>query len=266
MMSNPLGNIYYFPIMTISPANHDPDLLVQQYREDLAASFHWFARLHWHEAHANHFSVAVSDCGSEFLINPCGRHFSNVRASELLLLNTNKPMDLDGGNAPDPTAWYIHSALHRNNPKARCVMHLHSPGALALSCLEDKLLPPIDNNTARFFDRVAVDNCFDGMSLSEGEADRLADCIGEKPVLLMGNHGVLVVGESIAQAFDDLYYFERACQTYIAVLSTGREASIMSDEIAEKTAQQWKAYSGFAESHLCEVREILDREEPDYKN
>jgi len=77
---------------------------------------------------------------------------------------------------------------------------------------------------------------------------------------------VLVVGESIAQTFDDLYYFERACQTYITVLSTGKSASILSDDAAEKTARQWEEYSGFAESHLREVREILDREEPDYKS
>jgi ribulose-5-phosphate 4-epimerase/fuculose-1-phosphate aldolase len=264
-MSNLAEKIYYFPIMPTSSAIHVPDVIMQQCREDLAATFHWFARLNWHEAHANHFSVAVGDSGSEFLINPCGRHFSNIRASELLQLDADKPMDLDEGDAPDPTAWYIHSALHRNNPKARCVMHLHSPGALALSCLEDKGLPPIDNNTARFFDRVAIDDSFDGMSLSDEEADRLVNCIGDKPVLLMGNHGVLVAGESIAQTFDDLYYFERACQTYITVLSTGKVASVMSDEIAEKTAQQWKNYSGFAESHLREIRGILDREEPHYK-
>lgn len=104
------------------------------------------------------------------------------------------------------------------------------------------------------------------MSLSEEGANRLVACIGDKSVLLMGNHGVLVTGESIAQTFDDLYYFERACQTYIAVLSTGKKPSIMSNEIAEKTARQWARYSGFAESHRREIREILDREEPDYKH
>jgi len=238
---------------------------MQRHREDLAAAFRWFARLNWHEAHANHFSVAVNESGSKFLINPAGRHFANLRASELLLLDADNPMSIDKNNAPDPTAWHIHSAVHGNNPKARCVMHLHSPGVLALSCLEDRVLPPMDNNTARFFNRYAVDDAFDGMGLSEGEANRLAACIGKKSVLLMGNHGVLVAGESIAQTFDDLYYFERACQTYIAVLSTGKKVSTMNDETAEKTARQWKEYVGFAESHLREIREILDREEPDYK-
>jgi ribulose-5-phosphate 4-epimerase/fuculose-1-phosphate aldolase len=238
----------------------------QRSREDLSAAFRWFARLNWHEAHANHFSFAVNDSGSKFLINPGGRHFSNIRAGELLLLDTENPSDFDNSNAPDPTAWYIHSAIHRKVPTARCVMHLHSPGVLALSCLEEKILPPMDNNTARFFNRFAVDHVFDGMGLSDGEADRIAACIGDKSVLLMGNHGVLVAGETIAQTFDDLYYFERACRTYITVLSTGKKVSVMSDEVAEKTARQWEDYSGFAESHLREVREILDREEPDYKS
>jgi len=237
----------------------------QQQREDLTTAFRWFARLNWHEAHANHFSVAVNDSGSEFLINPGRRHFANIRASELLLVHADQPRTAGNGESLDPTAWHIHSAVHRSNPHARCVLHLHSPGALALSCLNDKKLPPMDNNTARFFNRIAVDDAFDGMSLSDEEGNRLVDCIGDKPVLLMGNHGVLVVGKSIAQAFDDLYYFERACQTYISVLSTGKSISIISDEIAEKTARQWDEYSGFAESHLREVREILDREEPDYK-
>ena len=239
---------------------------MQQQSEDLSAAFRWFARLNWHEAHANHFSVAVNDSGSAFLINPGGRHFANVRAGELLLLDSDEPPAGDLSKTLDPTAWHIHSAIHRSNPHARCAMHLHSPGVLALSCLEDKNLPPIDNNTARFFKRFAVDESFDGMGLSGEEGDRLAECIGDRSVLLMGNHGVLVVGESVAQTFDDLYYFERACQTYISALSTGRKLSVLSDDIAEKTARQWEDYSGFAESHLREVREILDREEPDYKS
>ena len=252
--------------MSISLASHDKDQDLQQAREDLAAAFRWIARLNWHEAHANHFSFAVSDSGSQFLINPNGRHFSSIRASELLLLDADDETTMQRPDAPDPTAWYIHSAVHRNVPHARCIMHLHSPSALALACLEDKTLPPIEQNSARFFNRLAVDDAYDGMGLGDEEGTRLANSIGDKPVLLMGNHGVLVACESIAQAFDTLYFFERACATYISVLSTGQPLAIMTDEIAETTARQWEAYSGFAESHLREVRVILDREEPDYKD
>ena len=251
--------------MSISLASQDPERGMQPHREDLAATFRWIARLNWTEANANHFSFAVNENGSRFLINARGRHFANVRASELLLLDANDPTTMEKENAPDPSAWCIHSAMHRNVPQARCVMHLHSPHALVLACLEDKTLPPLDNNTARYFNRMAVDDAFNGMGLGD-EGDRLTSCIGDQSVLLMGNHGLLIAGKSIAEAFDNLYYFERACETYIAVLSTGKTAAIMSDEVAEKTAQQWESYTGFAEAHLREVREILDREEPDYRD
>ena len=251
--------------MSVSLVNSDRDQLIQQYREDLAAVFRWIARLNWHEANANHFSFAVSDDGAQFLINPRGRHFSNIRASELLLLDASDKTTMEQDNAPDPSAWCIHSAMHRNVPQARCVLHLHSPSALVLACLKDRSLPPMDNNTARYFNRIAVDDAYDGMGLGD-EGDRFSQCIGDKSVLLMGNHGVLVAGKSIAEAFDNLYYFERACETHIAVLSTGKEPAIMTDEVAEKTACQWEDYDGFAEAHLREVREILDREEPGYRD
>ena len=248
--------------MSVSLSEHTSGLGMQALREDLAACFRWFARLGWNEAHANHLSVAVNDDGSQFLINPNGRHFANVRASELLLLDANDESTMRRPDAPDPTAWCIHSAMHRNLPHARCVMHLHSPSALVLASLKDRILPPIDNNTARFFNRMAVDDAFDGMGLgSEGE--RYCERMGDKSVLLMGNHGVMVAGPTVADAFDSLYYFERACETY--ALSTGKELDVMSDEVAEKTARQWETYDGFAASHLAEVREILNREQPDYR-
>jgi ribulose-5-phosphate 4-epimerase/fuculose-1-phosphate aldolase len=139
-------------------------------RRDLAAAFRWFARLGMAESVANHFSVAVSQDGTQFLVNPCRRHFSQIKASELLLLNANDPTTLDQPNAPDPTAWYLHAGLHAHVPHARCIMHLHSKYATALGCLEDSTLYPIDINAARFFGRVAVDPQFAGMALSSDEA------------------------------------------------------------------------------------------------
>jgi ribulose-5-phosphate 4-epimerase/fuculose-1-phosphate aldolase len=236
-------------------------------RIDLAAVFRMTARLNMHEGVANHFSYAVSDDGNQFLINPFGRHFSSVRASELLLLDARDDSTMDKPNAPDPTAWSIHSAMHRNAPQARCVLHVHSKYATVLSSIEQDGLPPIDQNAMRFFDRVSIDTGFDGMGLGE-EAERLTTTLGNNRILIMGNHGVMAVGESIARAFDELYYFERACETYILALTTGKPLRIISDEVAEKTAQQWEDYVdriGLAAAHLRELRTILDREEPDYK-
>ena len=129
-------------------------------RADLAATFRWTARLNMHEAVANHFSLAVNDDGTHFLINPNQAHFSQIKASDLLLLDANDPDVLDKPNAPDPTAWGLHGSIHRLCPHARCVMHVHSIWATVLACLADSTLPPIDQNTATFFNRYVVHDDF----------------------------------------------------------------------------------------------------------
>jgi len=236
-------------------------------RINLAAVFRMAARLNLHESVANHFSYAVSDDGGQFLINPFGRHFSTLRASELLLLDAHDDDSIDAANRPDPTAWAIHSAMHRNAPQARCVLHAHSKYSTVLASIEAEGLAPIDQNTMRFFNRVSIDDGFDGMGLDD-EAERLSKTLGNNTILLMGNHGVMAVGETIGKAFDELYYFERACETYITALMTGIPLRIVSDAVAEKTAQQWQDYIhrvGLSEAFLSEIRVILDREEPDYR-
>ncbi|MHC5351605.1 class II aldolase and adducin N-terminal domain-containing protein [Metapseudomonas furukawaii] len=236
-----------------------------QARVDLACAFRWAARLGLHEAIANHFSLAVSADGREFLINPYGKHFSEIRASDLILVNADDPGTLDRPDAPDITAWALHGALHRNQPQARCVLHTHSRYATALACLADSRLPPIEQNCMRFFERLAIDEGFDGMGLGD-EAERVSRLLDGKPVLLLGSHGVMVAATSVAQAFDDLYYFERACELYLTALATGRPLRIASDEVARKTARQWLEYPDFAEKHFAALKRILDREEAGYSS
>jgi ribulose-5-phosphate 4-epimerase/fuculose-1-phosphate aldolase len=234
-------------------------------RIDLAAAFRWFARLDMHESIANHMSVAVD--GSRFLINPCRLHFSRVTAASLLLLDAHDPTTLDQPDAPDPTAWYLHARLHALLPQARCIMHLHSKYATALACLADSTMPPIDMNTARFFGRVAIDDGFAGMALSDEEGDRQAALMTDgKTVLLMANHGVLVIGPTVADAFDELYYFERAAETLLTCYAAGRPLRVMPDEVARLTEQQWRGYGRFAADHLDNVKAILDAEEPGYRD
>lgn len=234
-----------------------------QQRIDLAAAFRWTARLNMHEGIANHFSLAVSDDGSRFLLNPYGRHFSKMRASDLLLVDAKDPAMAERDDI-DPTAWCIHGAMHRNNLGARCIMHVHSKYATALASLKDSSMPPIDQNTMRFYNRIAIDDGFDGMGMGE-EAERLATVLGNKRLVIMGNHGVMVVGDTVAKVFDELFYFERAAETLITALSTGRELRIASHEVAEKTARQFEDYPGFAERHLAALKDILDSDEPDYR-
>ena len=253
--------------MTVMLRNDDmlSEAEIQEARVDLAASFRWFARLNMHEAVANHLSVAVSKDGSRFLMNPRGRHFSRVRASDLLLLDSSDQTTLQRSDSLDPTAWFIHGRLHALLPEARCVMHLHPAYTTALAGLEDSTLYPIDQNTMRFYDRVATDPDFEGMALADAEGDRLARVMGKKSILMMGNHGITVTAPSIATAFDEMVYFERAAQTLMIAYSTGKKLRVASDSVARTTAKQWLDYPHLADDHLNEVKAILDAEEPDYR-
>ena len=237
-------------------------------RVDLAAAFRIAAKLDWHESVANHFSAAISDDGATFLMNPRWRQFELIRASELLELRAGDASVMERPDAPDPSAWCIHGAIHAEVPAARVLLHCHPPYATTLASLADPTIKPIDQTTARYHDRVAYDLNFGGLADDEAEGKRLAGVIADHPVLMMGNHGVMVVGETIARAFDELFYFERACENYIIALTTGKTLRVASDAVAEKTAEQWDDYVtrvGISAAHLREIREILDREEPDYK-
>tara|TARA_B100000953_G_scaffold204427_1_gene168616 strand:+ start:178 stop:903 length:726 start_codon:yes stop_codon:yes gene_type:complete len=236
----------------------------KQERINLAAAFRWAARLNMHEAVANHFSLAVSDDGSQFLLNPIGLHFSEICAKDLILLDSNDSSTMSQPNAPDPTAWAIHGAMHRNNPQARCILHVHPKYATILACLEDKTMKPIDQNTMRFYEKVSIDNGYDGMGLGD-EAERLSTILGNNSVMLMGNHGVLTAAKTVAKAFDDLFYFERSCETLIGAYQTGKKLHLASHEVATKTAQQWEKYDA-SDLHFDALKRILDKEEADYKN
>jgi ribulose-5-phosphate 4-epimerase/fuculose-1-phosphate aldolase len=236
-------------------------------RCELAAAFRLAYRENWHEAVANHFSLAVSDDGKKFLINPAGVHFSRVKASDLLLCDADNPgASLNQERAPDPTAWGIHSAFHRNEPRARACLHVHAMSATVFSCLQDAFLPPIDQNTARFFNRYGYDDGYEGMGF-DSEGERISKTLGPHRILVMGNHGVMAAAESVARAFDELYYFERACETYIKAAATGLPLKVLGDNVAETTAQEWENYPGRPwQKHFDALMAILDEEEPSFRD
>lgn len=234
-------------------------------RVDMAAAFRWTARLNMHEGVANHFSLAVNDDGTQFLMNPNQVHFSRVKASDLLLIDANDPDTLKGPNAPDPTAWGLHGGVHRACAHARCVMHVHSVFATVLACLQDSRLPPIDQNCCTFFNRVVIDEEYGGLAF-EDEGARCATLLTDpkQKVMVMGSHGVMVIGDTVAETFNRLYYFERAAETYIRTLQTNLPFRRISDEIAEKTATELENYPEQDARHLAELMAILDTEGSDY--
>jgi len=234
-------------------------------RIDLAAAFRWAAKLNYHEAVANHFSLAVNDSGTQFLMNRNQVHFSRVTASDLLLLDADDPNVLSHPDAPDITAWGLHGSVHRRCPHHRCVMHVHSMFATVLASLKDSNLPPIDQNSAMFYERYVIDDGYGGLA-TESEGERCAAQLTDpaKKVMIMGNHGVLVMGSSVADTFNRLFYFERAAETYIRALQTGQELRVLSHEVASSTAAEIDDYPEQAERHLDELKAILDDEGSNY--
>lgn len=237
----------------------------QQERIDLAAAFRWAERLGLHEAVANHFSLAVNEDGSQFLMNPNQMHFSRIKASDLQLLNANDKDTMTGPHPPDPTAWGLHGSIHRMCPHARCLMHVHSMHATVLASLTDSTLPPIDQSTAMFYGRHIVDTTYGGLAFAE-EGERCAALLDDPKIriMVMGNHGVLAIGPTVADALFQLYYFERAAETYIRALQTGQPLRLLSHAVAQKTSDEIAEYPGSATNHLKEIKLILDEEGSTY--
>jgi ribulose-5-phosphate 4-epimerase/fuculose-1-phosphate aldolase len=235
-------------------------------RIDLAAAFRLAVRFDWHESVGNHFSAAVSADGKRFLMNPRWRHFGSIRASDLMLLDADDHDVMNRPDAPDASAWTIHGTIHRRRPSARVLLHCHPPYATALATLKDPSMKPIDNNTARFFGSLAIDSDFGGIADSAEEGEKLAETLGNAKTLMMGNHGVTTTGETVAEAFEDLYFFERAAKTLILAYSTGQPLNVLSDEIAEKTAEGWGPYKGMAFAHFDYLKAELDKIDKSYRD
>ncbi len=220
-------------------------------RVDLAAAFRCAARLNMHEGVCNHFSVMLP--GQRFLINPKGTHFERMTASGLIVIDEHGKT-LEGTGRPPMTGYSIHTRLHLRHPSAKVVLHLHAPYSIEM----------IHQNAARFFGQIAYDDHFNGIAVQTNEGDRMADAMGDKRILFLANHGVVVVGENIARAFDDFYYLERACQVQVLAMQCGRPLNVMSDEIARLTHEQFGGVGINAELHFTAMKKILDDAEPSY--
>jgi len=233
-------------------------------RVDLAAAFRLAVRLEMHEGVCNHLSVMLPGTRDRFLLNRFGLHWSEVTASNLLALDAAGNV-LEGEGDFEKTAFYIHSRIHLANPNAACVLHTHMPYATALTLTEPGRLEMVEQNALRFVDDIAYDDEYNGLVVDNAEGDRLARVLGNKRVMFLANHGVVVVGRSVAEAFDLMYYLERACRLQVLALSTGRKLRPVTREVARATyellLEQNSVYAG---AHFGALKRILDREEPDY--
>jgi ribulose-5-phosphate 4-epimerase/fuculose-1-phosphate aldolase len=210
---------------------------VRKLCEDLALALRAAAHHGLSEGVCNHFSIALPDNGDVFLLNPRGLHWSEVRGEDIVMIDSagNK---LAGRHPVEPTAMFIHAAVHRIAGKA-CVLHTHMPHATAMTLTDARALDPTLSQTAmRFHGRLAVDANYNGLALDMGEGERIAHAMQGADVVFLGNHGVIVCGQRIDYAYDDLYYLERACEVQILAASMGRKLVPVDAELAERVARE----------------------------
>jgi len=231
-------------------------------RVDLAAAFRLAVRLDLHEGVCNHFSVMLD--GGRFLLNRYGLHWSEVTASNLLTLDAQGKV-LEGEGEFEKTAFYIHSRIHLAHPRAACVLHTHMPYATALTLLEGGRLEMAEQNALRFHDDIAYDDLYNGLVVDDAEGDRLARALGTKRVMFLASPGVIVVGGTVADAFDSMYYLERACRLQVLARSMGGKLRSVRPEVVRTAYRMMREDAPkYAEAHFGALKRILEREEPGY--
>jgi ribulose-5-phosphate 4-epimerase/fuculose-1-phosphate aldolase len=233
-------------------------------RIELAAAYRLAARFGLNEGISNHFTARA---GESFLVIPHGLHFSEVTASSLLLVDPDGKVRKGKGDV-ESSAFFIHSSILKARADAQAVLHTHQPYATALTLLENGRLLPASQNALRFHGRVAYDDRYQGAADHREEGARIASVAGAKDVLFLAHHGVVVVGSSVAKAFDDLYFLERAAQVQVLAHSTGGRLRSIPDEVAEGYVREDRPNSlrEQAKRHFEGLLRLLDREEPDYRD
>ncbi|NCZ76064.1 MAG: aldolase [Betaproteobacteria bacterium] len=238
---------------------------LQACREDLAAALRWSAHLGLNEGVCNHYSYAWQP--DRFLINPQGLHWTEVCASDILLIDGEGRL-IEGKHPIEPTAFFIHAWIHKLNPQAKAVLHTHMPYATALSLVEGGRLAWCNQNALRFWNRVAYDELYNGVALDDAEGQRIARSLSGKDVVFMASHGVTVVGQSLAWAFDDLYYLERACmhQVLATQVAAGRALRLIPEAICEATAAQIAGERQQSDLFFASIKRLLDRDQSGWRN
>jgi ribulose-5-phosphate 4-epimerase/fuculose-1-phosphate aldolase len=240
----------------------------RQAKIDLAACHRLAVKYGLHEGIDNHLTMLVPGHPDRFYLAPFGLHWSEVRASDFREIDFNGKV-VRGGGAVEDTALFIHLPVHRLAPQGRVALHTHMPYATALSMLENPRLEMALQTALGFYEDIAYEADYNGLAFDQAEGERLARALGSKGVLIMANHGVLVVGNSMPQAFERLYFLERAAQAQILALSTGRPLRLVRDTVVRATAKQFQIGAQVggedrAALHFAALKRMLDRSEADY--
>ncbi|MBI1779124.1 MAG: aldolase [Proteobacteria bacterium] len=234
-----------------------------QARVDFAAVFRWSARLGYQTGTCNHYSLMVPGSDDRFLVNPEGLFWSEITASSLLLCDLDGKV-IEGEGKLERTAYCLHAPIHRMNPKARALLHTHMPYATALCLLDGGRLEPTNQTAVVFWDRIAYDENYLGLAMEPEEGVRVGNILGDKDIVMMRNHGPMVSGPSIAQAFGNLYFLEEACKVQLIAMSANRPMKPIQPKIAESVVKEVQTWPEYADTYLVAIKRTLDREEPDY--
>jgi ribulose-5-phosphate 4-epimerase/fuculose-1-phosphate aldolase len=224
--------------MSITAHEQDYDSVkIRTLRNDLALALRAAAHHGLSEGVCNHFSVEIPDESGRFLLNPQGLLWHEIQGDDIVMVDTQGKR-LAGRHPVESTAMFIHAAVHRIAKKA-CVLHTHMPYATALTLTRERALDTaLSQNAMRFHGRVAVDEHYNGFALDASEGERIATAMQGADIAFLGNHGVVVCGERIDYAYDDLYFLERACMMQVLAMSTGSPLVPVDTVLAKRVGQQ----------------------------
>jgi ribulose-5-phosphate 4-epimerase/fuculose-1-phosphate aldolase len=237
---------------------------LSQARIDLAAVLRWSARLGYQTGTCNHFSFMAPGRDDLFLVNPEGYFWSEVTASSLLLCTLDGEV-IEGEGTVETTAFSLHAPIHRHNPGASACFHTHMPNATALCLLKDGRVLPVVQEAMMFHDQIAYDESYSGLALDIAEGERVARLLGDKEVIFMRNHGPLVVGPDVGQAFYSLYYLEQACRLQLLAMQSGQPLAQVSPQLARPVMEAVHSAHAYGSVFLNAIKRVLDKEEPEYK-
>lgn len=231
-------------------------------RVDLAAAYHLAEIFDMTELIWNHISARVPGKEEHFLINPIGFMYDEVTASNLVKIDIDGKK-IAGDGRTSEAGFVIHSAVHRARPDVVCVMHSHTIEGVAVSCMEEGLLQ-LCGETAFLYDDVGYHD-YEGISLELDERERIVQALGNKHALILRNHGLLTVGESVAEAFMRMFWLQYSCKVQLKLLSMGREFITLPETLAAKTAEQNQEVAAPGAFEWPALLRRLDRVSPNYK-
>jgi ribulose-5-phosphate 4-epimerase/fuculose-1-phosphate aldolase len=234
---------------------------VTQARIDLTAALRSAARMGLNEGVCNHFSLEMPGDPTKFLINPQGFHWSELTPADLMVVD-EKGEVVEGRHQVEPTAFFIHGRIHLGKRK-KAVLHTHMPFATALTLLDGGELDVFANqNAMRYYGRIGYDRDYGGVALANEEGDRICNALGNNDVVFMQHHGVIVCGDNVAYAFDDLYYLERCCMVQMLAHGSGGKFKRVPEKMVAEVAKQIEGERQQSILHFEALKRLLDRHEP----